>query len=239
MVEDCLSGHTEEAFSLFVAREWLNGTGLVLLFRTGFVLYSGPSARNYSKMLTLSRKTDYAFVAIAALARQFGTCVSSTRLAETIEAPEALLRNILKDLARAGLLEAERGPHGGYVFSRDPGSVDLLKIVETIEGPIAVVRCCSPEETEEDGCTHSPRCKIQHAMREMHEGVLNVLRRMSVADLIAEPDGVEAGVPLSVMGERSVTNESAGASQRTYTMVDEAAGRVREHATHTTTGEVE
>ena len=178
-------------------------------------------------MLTLSRKTDYAFVALATLARQAGTCVSSTRLAETSNAPEALLRNILKDLARADLLQAERGPLGGYAFVREPSSVDLLMVVEAIEGPISVVRCCSDEETEEDGCTHSPRCQIQHAMREMHEGVTGVLRRMTVADLIAEPDD-EQSVPLRVEGSERGADESAPARART-----------RELATHTPTGEVE
>lgn len=186
-------------------------------------------------MLALSRKTDYALVAIAALAHRSGTCVSSTRLAETIEVPEALLRNILKDLARSGLLDTERGPHGGYTFSREPESVDLLTIVEVIEGPVAVVRCCAPDETEEDGCTHSPRCRIQHAMRRMHEGVLDILRRMTVADLIAEPDAPGAGVPLSVMGEIAATNESASTSDR----IHKTSERVHAHATHTTSGAVE
>ena len=144
-------------------------------------------------MLALSRKSDYALLAMAELAcdgcgRGDG-CVSSTRLAEAIEAPEALLRNILKDLARAGLLRAERGPFGGYVLARVAGEVTVLDVVEAVDGPVSLARCCGPDEDpESDGCTHSPRCRIQGVMRLMHERMVDVLRGVTVADLAAGLD---------------------------------------------------
>lgn len=88
-------------------------------------------------MLTLLRRTDYALVALAALADRPRESVSSTRLAETMHVSGAFLRNILKDLARTELVHAERGPHGGYSFVRDPASISLLMIVEAIEGSVA------------------------------------------------------------------------------------------------------
>ena len=185
-------------------------------------------------MLALSRKTDYALVSLAHLVAERGACVSSTRLAEAVEAPEALLRNILKDLARAGLLQAKRGPYGGYRFSREPSSINLLEVVESIEGPVAMVRCCSPGETpEEHGCVHSPMCKIQHTMRMMHEGVLSVLRGITVADLVRGPaDGEETVVPLRVIGSPGGVESAAG-----HGRIHTGAGATK--ITHNTPGGVD
>ncbi len=140
-------------------------------------------------MLTFSRKTDYALVAIAELAVHSGRCMSSSRLAEAIDAPEAVLRNVLKSLAKAELLTAERGPFGGYALNREPSSVSVLEVIEAIEGPVVLARCCSDDETpEEHGCVHTPRCRIQHAMRMIHGGVVSVLGGVTVADLaVARP----------------------------------------------------
>lgn len=135
-------------------------------------------------MLAFSRKTDYALVAMAELAIEPGCCRSATSLAEATDAPGPLLKNILKSLAQAGLLQAERGPLGGYRLGRGPDELSVLDVVEAVEGPVALARCCGEGESpERDGCVHSPRCRVQHAMRLMHQGMVDVLRRTTVADL--------------------------------------------------------
>lgn len=151
-------------------------------------------------MLAFSRKTDYALVAMAELAIDPGSRRSAASLAEATDAPGPLLKNILKSLAQAGLLRAERGPLGGYLLGRPPEAMSVLDVVEAVEGPVALARCCGEGETpERHGCVHSPRCRVQHAMRAMHAGMVDVLRRTTVADLAVHA-GDEAGgsVTLSV-----------------------------------------
>ena len=175
-------------------------------------------------MLAFSRKVDYALVALAELARAEGGRLSSTSLAETIQAPEALLRNILKQLARAGLLQSERGPFGGYALTRDARSLSVHEVVEAVDGPVKLARCCEPDESpDDDGCTHSPRCRIQHGIRMMHDGVVGVLRGVTVGDLIEGPDVEAPVVPLRVdtdarapeTGARALTNTPARDSSDT------------------------
>ena len=167
--------------------------------------------RGYAPLLAFSRKTDYALVAMAELASEPGGCRSAASLAEATEAPAALLKNILKSLAQAGLLRAERGPLGGYLLGRAPEAMSVLDVVEAVEGPVALARCCGEgEKPEVDGCVHSPRCRIQHAIRMMHAGMLDVLRRTTVADLALHA-GDEAGgsVTLSVGRDRPATIEGS------------------------------
>lgn len=155
-------------------------------------------------MLAFSRKTDYALVAMAELATEPGCCRSATSLAEATDAPAALLKNILKSLAQAGLLRAERGPLGGYRLGREPDALSVLEVVEAVEGPVALARCCGEGETpERDECVHSPRCRVQHAMRLMHAGMVDVLRRTTVADLASS--GTGETVTLSVRRDGAET----------------------------------
>lgn len=178
-------------------------------------------------MLAFSRKTDYALVACAELASRgcvapetgiggdtdAGACgpsMSAAKLAEATESPLALLRNILKSLAQAGVLDAERGPFGGYWLTRDPRGLSVLDIVEAVEGPVTLARCCHEGESpERDGCVHSPRCRIQHGMRRMHEGVLDVLRLMTVSDLV-EPSAELHGAGPTVRRVPIRIQEGAG-----------------------------
>jgi len=169
-------------------------------------------------MLAFSRKSDYALVALAELAERDGERCSAALIARETDAPESLMRNVLKDLTRAGLLLSERGPFGGYTLAREPGRIRVLEVLEAVDGPIALARCCKEDESPQThGCIHSPRCRIQRGMRLMHEGVLGVLRSVSVADLI-DPGAASSGasssgvVPLRVgVGE----TDGTGAANQT------------------------
>lgn len=55
--------------------------------------------------------------------------------------PRQYLSKIFNTLVRAGLVKPVRGKHGGYKLARAPGRINLLQIVEAIEGPLAINFC--------------------------------------------------------------------------------------------------
>ncbi len=72
-------------------------------------------------MLRLSKKADYALLAMRHLAAQTDRdAVSAREVAEAYDIPPELLAKVLQQLARAGLLESHQGIHGGYVLARAP-----------------------------------------------------------------------------------------------------------------------
>lgn len=100
---------------------------------------------------SLSRKTDYALVALARLAEfdhSEGQMLSAREIAEQYELPTALLCNVMKDLQRADILCSRRGAGGGYHLCSEPTDISLLNIIEAVEGKVAVAVCC--EDTEEE-----------------------------------------------------------------------------------------
>lgn len=180
-------------------------------------------------MLALSRKTDYALVALAELAVQQPEAVSSHALAEATRAPEAMLRNVLKDLCRSGLLSSERGPFGGYFLTVEPASVTVLEVIKAVEGSVSMTRCCSASSSpQSEECHHSQHCRIRDAIRSMHEEVTGVLHRTTLADLLAhEPSPNPSGShPQSL----TVRLRDAAASDRA-TAQTEAATATHPHST--------
>ncbi len=101
-------------------------------------------------MLLLTRKTDYALLALASLARQTPTGASARGLAERLKLPLPVLRNILKQLTSRGVLKSTRGTRGGYRLARSPHHITLAQLLEAIEGPMLLARCCSVPEGEEE-----------------------------------------------------------------------------------------
>ena len=56
-----------------------------------------------------------------------------------ISAP--ILPSVMRELARGGLVEAVAGRAGGYRLARPPAEIDLLAIVEAIEGDTGRQTC--------------------------------------------------------------------------------------------------
>lgn len=50
--------------------------------------------------------------------------------------PVRTLEDVLQDLRKAGLIEAQRGPRGGYTLARPPAEITMSEIVHALEGPV-------------------------------------------------------------------------------------------------------
>ncbi len=137
-------------------------------------------------MLTLTRKTDYALVAIAALAAWSPAPASARELADRLGMPPAMLRNLLKELAGAGVLVSVQGVHGGYRLARDPSEILVGDVVAAIEGEPVLARCCTSEEATpgEPLCPIESGCRIKGAVRRLHLRVRELIGSVTIQDLL-------------------------------------------------------
>ncbi len=143
-------------------------------------------------MLLLTRKTDYALLALASLARQMPSGASARGLAERLKLPLPVLRNILKQLTSRGVLKSTRGTKGGYRLARSPHQITLAQLLEAIEGPMRLARCCSvPEGEEEAECRLEESCLIRGNMRRVHASLMQFLGEITLAQLAEEESSAE------------------------------------------------
>lgn len=95
-------------------------------------------------MAPVVRITEAGSIALQAavyLAAQEGRACSSGALATTLRVSEAHLVKVLQRLARAGVLQAARGPRGGYRLASRPAAITLRAVLEAIEGRLTMAQC--------------------------------------------------------------------------------------------------
>jgi Rrf2 family protein len=149
-------------------------------------------------MLALTKKTDYALIALAHLAQQVGSVVSARELGLVSRVPLPILTNILKTLAQAGFVTSERGAAGGYALARSASSITLHELIQTIEGPFHLVQCVpGAHETHREPCELEPCCSIRKPAHRVHDRMREFLESVTLEELV---DGPKAGigVPLGV-----------------------------------------
>lgn len=135
-------------------------------------------------MLLLTRKTDYALLALASLANLEPNGTSARDLSEKLHLPLPVLRNILKQLASRGVLKSTRGTKGGYRLAKPPSEISLAELVEVIEGPLRLTRCCPTRENEvESECKLEETCIIKMNVRKVHSRLMEFLDEVKLAEI--------------------------------------------------------
>jgi len=141
-------------------------------------------------MLSLTRKTDYALVALALLGRRRAADegpVSARLVAEEFGLPQPLLMNILKELAQAKIVTSTRGATGGYTLANEPDQITVLEVVTAIEGPVRLAQCCDGLPIAGQGCAvDATHCPAKGAVRKLHQQIIRFFEEMTLQDLLDE-----------------------------------------------------
>jgi len=145
-------------------------------------------------MLKLTKKADYGLIALKHLTTVRPHSASAKEIADRYGIPVPVLSKVLQKLARGGYLTSEHGTNGGYRLSGDPHAISALDVVKAIDGPIFLTACFTADGED---CEHLDRCNIRDPLRRVHEGILNLLAGLSMAELAADseshPNGVANG----------------------------------------------
>ena len=108
-------------------------------------------------MLRLSKKADYALMAMKHLALRGDRGSSSAReIAALYDIPIELMAKVLQRLVRRGLLSSHQGTRGGYELARRPTQISVADVIQAIEGPVTVTAC----STEENQCEQFLQRKV-------------------------------------------------------------------------------
>ena len=135
-------------------------------------------------MLSLSKQSDYALIALAYLSRtEPGRAVNTKEIAGKYDIPVELLAKILQRLAKAELLVSTPGPTGGYRLARPAETISVGAIVRTVDGYPALVPCL---RTDHNDCEQSDRCTIQKPLARLNQRIFQMLERVSLAEISAD-----------------------------------------------------
>src|SRR6516165_12671298 len=87
--------------------------------------------------MKLTRASSYALQALVHLVDQPPERpVASHVIAQARGIPERFLLKVLKPLVSAQILLSIKGPNGGYRLARQANEINMLEILEAVDGPI-------------------------------------------------------------------------------------------------------
>src|SRR5262249_16616577 len=134
-------------------------------------------------MLRLSKKADYALMAMKHLALRGDHGSSSAReIAEQYDIPIELLAKVLQRLVRRGLLVSQQGTRGGYQLARVPVQISIADVIQAIDGPVTVTAC----STEEGQCEQYTKCNVRDPLWRVRERDLSALGAGTIAEVGAD-----------------------------------------------------
>lgn len=133
--------------------------------------------------MKLSAKGRYAVTAIVDLARQDGgagpTSLADIALRQDISL--AYLEQLFAKLRRANIVEAVRGPGGGYRLTRPVSELPVADIISAVDEPIQTTACSASS----DGCTAAGgRCLTHDLWDELGRQIHLFLNGITIEDVM-------------------------------------------------------
>jgi DNA-binding IscR family transcriptional regulator len=130
-------------------------------------------------VLRLSKKTDYALMAMKHLALQSaasgGAGAASAR-----------------EIARRGLLTSHQGTRGGYSLARPATVISVADVIQAVDGPLTVTAC----SVHDQACGQYSKCNVRDPLWRIKDRILTSLAACSLDEIATDAPMTSGGPEL-------------------------------------------
>ncbi len=130
----------------------------------------------------ISQTAEYALRAMAQLALNPDKPQTSQQIAAVTLVPLHYMSKVLQELTRAGLIQSQRGLHGGFSLLRTPQDLTIYDIVQAVD-PLHRIKTC-PLGISSHGET---LCPLHRRLDDAMAQVERSFRESNLAEMLAEP----------------------------------------------------
>lgn len=156
--------------------------------------------------MKLSTKGRYAVMAMADIALQAEEeLVTLSDVAERQDISQEYLEQLFSKLRKAGLVESQRGPGGGYRLARPADRINIADIVSAADEPLQVTRC---QGDAIEGCVKGEKCVTHELWAALGRQVYGFLSAVTLGDVVNRRNlALEASIrrakahPVSIMAQ--------------------------------------
>jgi Rrf2 family protein len=138
--------------------------------------------------MLFSTKAEYGIRLMVELGKTADSApVSLSSVADAELLPLSYLEHLVAKLREAGLVSSTRGAHGGYQLARPPEEIEMLDVVQALEGPIAPMECFHEEREGKVLCSHETdggACATKVLWTRVQGGVTKALSGTTLAELV-------------------------------------------------------
>jgi len=128
--------------------------------------------------MRFSTKSEYGLRALAHLDLAGEKPVSLAFIAKKENLSLAYLERLFSLLKKDNIVKADIGVKGGYYLARDANEINLLEVIESLEGSIAPFSCAS--DGGHTGCS----CTIQPVWVALYAQMRKTLKNLKLSEII-------------------------------------------------------
>ena len=140
-------------------------------------------------MLKLSKKTEYAIIALLDMASNGHDQLTTVKdLSQKYNIPRDLMGKVMQSLVRHGLILSQQGVKGGYKIARPAAEINVNSVIQAVDGPISLVDC---KIHDRENCDQIEFCNIKSPMHYIHSELLNFFNGITLQDFKKRNRGVE------------------------------------------------
>ncbi len=130
-------------------------------------------------MLKITRKVEYALIALSQMQLKGDQSLTSVKeISMQNGIPNELLAKTMQLLARAKIVEAVKGPNGGYRLIKDPSEIKMTDFFEIIEGPMGFMDCSFDMD-----CEQIQSCSIRTPIQRINDSIRDMFNNISLQDI--------------------------------------------------------
>ena len=130
----------------------------------------------------ISQTAEYALRAIVFLGHRVGEPCTAAQLAAEIDAPSSYLSKVMKGLTRVGLVNSQRGVHGGFTLVRDPSDISVLDVICAVDTFHRIPRCPLGQPAHTSGL-----CPLHRRLDNVMAAAERSFEQTSIGELLEEP----------------------------------------------------
>ena len=131
-------------------------------------------------MLKINRMTDYAILVLGLLHQRRGEQMSAGDIAQYLQLNKTTIAKVIKALSAAEMVKTSRGINGGCHLAIDVSQISLAKVIEAIDGPIALTACV---DGADEACEVSHGCFMSGHWNHVNGAIRSALEGVALVDL--------------------------------------------------------
>ncbi|MEY3202280.1 MAG: Fe-S cluster assembly transcriptional regulator IscR [Pseudomonadota bacterium] len=140
--------------------------------------------------MRLTTKGRFAVTAMIDLAlRQAEGPVTLAGISDRQKISLSYLEQLFGKLRRHDIVSSVRGPGGGYCLARPMEAVSVADIIHAVDEPLDATNCGGKENCQDD-----QRCMTHDLWTRLNERMLDYLRSVTLAELVAQQAARMKGV---------------------------------------------
>ena len=142
-------------------------------------------------MIRMSKLADYSFILLLQMVSEDKASWAASELASRTTLPSPTVAKLMKLLAKSGVVTGQRGASGGYRLAAPAEDISIARIVEAVDGPIALTDCAAKDvggevnNNNDHDCAVRSHCPMHGGWNKVNRAMRGALENVFLSDLIS------------------------------------------------------